>query len=231
MLDQRLRKHIKTKSEEINALVRTIKMNNSMEDQEFAQQDLAARLNLIETMIAEGRQTTERWGWTFVLWGIAYYVAIAWATVGHSYYAWPVTMIGTGILTAVIASRIGSKQPETTMGRAIWGTWIAVGVSLFVFCLSSSIAGRIDQQTFIAAVAAMLGTANAASGLLLKWKAQFGCAIVWWAAAGTAPFATVSQSSILFLVAIFLGQIVFGGYMMLSESRERKAAKSGAAHA
>ncbi|HEX4319415.1 MAG TPA: hypothetical protein VHZ52_00825 [Acidobacteriaceae bacterium] len=202
-------------------------MNANHENDELARQELAARLNLIETMIAEGRQTTERWGWTFVLWGIAYYVAIAWASLGHSNFAWPVTMVGTGILTGVIASRIGSREPETTMGRAIWATWIAVGISLFVFCICSSIAGRIDQQTFIAAVAAMVGTANAASGLVLKWKAQFACAIVWWATAAAAPFATVSQSSILFLVAIFLCQIVFGGYMMLSEARERKAAKSG----
>src|SRR5580658_8239183 len=193
------------------------------------EQELKDRLSLIEDMIAQGRRTTESWGWTFVLWGVAYYVAIAWATWGHSNLAWPVTMVATGLLTAVVASRMGSKEPDTTMGRAIWSIWIAVGVSLFVFCLCASIAGRIDQQTFIAAVAAMLGIANAASGMLLKWKAQFACALVWWAVAGSSPFATVSQSSILFLVAIFLCQIVFGGYMMFSESRERKAAKSGAA--
>ena len=40
--------------------------------------ELKDRLNLIETMIAEGRRTTESWGWVFVLWGLAYYVAIAW---------------------------------------------------------------------------------------------------------------------------------------------------------
>ena len=40
--------------------------------------ELKDRLSLIETMIAEGRRTTESWGWTFVLWGVAYYVAIAW---------------------------------------------------------------------------------------------------------------------------------------------------------
>ena len=48
-------------------------------------------------MIAEGRRTTESWGWTFVLWGVAYYVAIAWAALGHSTLAWPVTMIAAGI--------------------------------------------------------------------------------------------------------------------------------------
>lgn len=207
-------------------------MTNNAEEQDLARLELTARLSLIEAMIAEGRQTTERWGWTFVLWGVAYYVAIAWATWGHSNFAWPVTMVGTGILTGVIASRIGGKQPETTMGRAIWAIWLAVGISLFVFCLSASTAGRIDQQTFIAAVAAMLGTANAASSIILKWGAQFFFALVWWAAAAISCFATVTQSSIVFLTAIFFGQIVFGSYMMISESREKKASrKSGAAHA
>ena len=52
-------------------------MTGSMEEQE-----LKDRLSLIESMIAEGRRTTESWGWSFVFWGVAYYVAIAWADVG-----------------------------------------------------------------------------------------------------------------------------------------------------
>jgi uncharacterized membrane protein YfcA len=209
-------------------------VTTNAEQQELAKQELTARLSLIETMIAEGRQSTESWGWAFVLWGIAYYVAIGWATWGHSDLAWPVTMIGTAILTAIVASRVSDKQPETTMSRAIGAIWIAVGVSLFVFCLSAGIARRIDLQTFVAAVGAMLGTANAASSLILKWKAQFLCAIVWWTAAAVSCFVSVTQSSIVFLTAIFLAQIVFGVYMMLSEARERKAhdeRNSGAAHA
>jgi len=208
-------------------------MNTNQDAQELAKQELTARLSLIETMIAEGRQTTESWGWTFVLWGVAYYVAIAWSTWGHSNFAWPVTMIGTSILTAVVATRISRKQPETTMGRAIGAIWMAIGGSLFIFCLCASIAGRIDLQTFIAAVGAMLGAANAASSIILKWGAQFMCALVWWVAAAISCFASASQSSIVFLAAIFLCQIVFGGYMMLSEARERKSQeeKSGAAHA
>ena len=43
------------------------------------EQELNDRLALIERMIAEGRRTTESWGWTFVLWGVVYYVAIAWS--------------------------------------------------------------------------------------------------------------------------------------------------------
>jgi hypothetical protein len=208
-------------------------MTTNPEEQDLSKRELAARLSLIETMIAEGRQTTESWGWTFVLWGIAYYVAIAWSTWGHSNFAWPVTMIGTSILTAVFASRGRNRQPETTIGRAISAIWIGVGVSLFILCLCASIAGRIDVQTFVAVVAAMLGAANAISSIILKWKGQFACALVWWTAAGLSCFGTPAQSSVIGLVAIFLGQIVFGGYMMISEARERKSGErtSGAAHA
>jgi hypothetical protein len=51
--------------------------------------ELKDRLSLIESMIAEGRRTTESWGWTFVLWGVAYYVAIAWSAWGINVVRWP----------------------------------------------------------------------------------------------------------------------------------------------
>jgi hypothetical protein len=41
--------------------------------------ELADRLNLIESMISQGRCSLQRWSWNFLLWGVAYYVAIAWA--------------------------------------------------------------------------------------------------------------------------------------------------------
>ena len=199
----------------------------------FTEQELKDRLNLIEAMIAEGRQKTESWGWTFVLWGVAYYAAIAWSTWGHSNLAWPVTMIAAALITAIAASRQGGRGPETTMGRAIGGVWMAVGAALFIFCLCGSMGRHLDLQTFISAVSVMLGTANATSSLILRWKAQFAAALVWWAAAAIAPFGSEGQSEIVFLVTIFLGQIVFGVYMVLSEARERKAIarKSGTAHA
>ncbi len=57
--------------------------------------ELKDRLSLIETMIAEGRRTTESWGWTFVLWGASLLRGHFWAALGHSYLAWPVTMTAT----------------------------------------------------------------------------------------------------------------------------------------
>jgi hypothetical protein len=190
--------------------------------------DLNDRLSLIETMIAEGRRTTERWGWTFVLWGVAYYVAIAWSTLGHSNFAWPVTMIASGLLTAIPFSRKRQNQPETTIGRAIGAVWMAMGISLFTVLMSLSISGRYETHAFMAIIGAMLGTANATSSIILRWKLQFACAMAWWALAVTACFGSENLTSIAFLAAIFFCQIVFGIYCMIAESRK---ARQGELHA
>jgi hypothetical protein len=195
----------------------------------FEGQELKDRLNLIENMIAEGRRTTESWGWTFVLWGVAYYIAIAWSTWGKSTLAWPVTMIAAGVITGIVASRHTNSQPETTMGRAIGSIWIAMGISMFLLFMSMGISHRFEEHVFVAIIGAMLGMANATSSMILKWKMQFACAVVWWAAAVAACFGSENQSTIVFLAAIFFGQIVFGIYAMICESRRHRI--QGAAHA
>ncbi len=206
--------------------------------EQTSEQDLKERLNLISTMIAEGRRTTQSFSWTFILWGVAYFVAIAWATWGsgwamwgHNWVAWPVTMISTFVLTWILAIRKykGGHQPPTTMSRAISSIWIAMGLSMFILLFSMGMSGRADQQVFVAIIAAMLGTANAASGILLKWKQQFACAVVWWAAAVVSLFGSVAQSTVAFLAAILVCQIVFGIYGMMLEARVRKI--RGAVHA
>jgi hypothetical protein len=196
-------------------------MNGSAEEQ-----DLKDRLQLIEQMIAEGRRTTERWGWLFVFWGVAYYIAIAWADWGHSTIAWPVTMIVAAVLCSVLATRSMSRRPETTMGRAIGAVWIGMGISIFLLLMSLGVSGRYEPHTFLAIIGAMLGGSNATSSIVLKWKAQFGCAVVWWTAALIGVFGSDSAGLVAFLVAIFICQILFGIYGLLCEGR-----KHGGAHA
>jgi fatty acid desaturase len=197
------------------------------------EQELKERLNLIETMIAEGRRTTESWGWTFVLWGVAYYVAIAWGTLGQSNLAWPVTMIVTAILNGLLSSRVSRRHPETTIGRAMVAIWLGMGISIFVLMLSLGASGRLDVHVSAAIVGAMLGTANCTSSIILKWKTQFACAVVWWAAGIAACFTSDNVTSMIFLAAIFFCQIVFGIYGMIAEARKQKAmgAGRGASHA
>ena len=198
-------------------------MTESNEDQE-----LKDRLSLIETMIAEGRRTTQSYGWTFVLWGVAYYVAILWAGLGHGYLAWPVTMTVAAVLTGVIIARKRCTRPATTTARAIGSIWYAMGISLFILLMSLGYSGRADQHTFIAIMAAMLATANATSSMILKWKLQFACALVWWALTVYACFDKGKSLTIAFLAALFFCQIVFGIYGMIMEARRRT---QGAVHA
>ena len=194
--------------------------------------ELKDRLSLIENMIAEGRRTTESWGWTFVLWGVAYYVAILWAALGHSYLAWPVTMIAACMATGVVVSLKTRNQPSTKMGHAIGSIWAAVGISMFLLFLSLGISGRMDQHIMMAGVSSMLGIANAASSMILKWRMQFACALVWWALTVFACFGKGNALTVAFLAAIFFCQIVFGTYSMIRESRRRRQKGSqGAIHA
>jgi hypothetical protein len=184
--------------------------------------ELNDRLTLIQSMISEGRRTTESWGWTFLLWGVAYFVAIGWSAVGSSQIAWPVTMITAFLVSWIFAARKKSRQPSTTIGRAMSAIWVSMGISMFTLLLSFGMTGRYNFNIFVAIIGAMLGCSNATSSIILKWKQQFGCAIVWWLACIAACFGTQQQSMVAFLVAIFLCQIVFGIYAMMADARRQK---------
>jgi hypothetical protein len=197
--------------------------------EETSPQELTERLNMVEALIAEGRRTYESWGWTFVLWGVAYYVAFFWAAWGRFAYAWPVTVIAAALLTVVKFWR-RSNQPRTTLGRAIGSTWTAMGISMFILFDALGFGGHLtDARIFFAAASGMLGMTNAACSMMLKWKAEFACALVWWAAAVIASFGSMNAAVDAFLAAIFLCQIVFGTYAMILESKRRR--EHGAAHA
>ena len=200
-------------------------------------QDLKERVALIESMIAEGRRRTESWGWVFLLWGVAYYVAIGWATWGWGLtvwgrgnsWAWPVTMFAAFVATWVIGIGKAKGQPSTSIGRAVVAIWMSIGVSMFLLFPGLAIVGRLDEHAFVAILAALLGAANGASGIILRWKAMVGCAIVWWAAAAAACFGSITWVGSIFLAAIFLCQIAFGIYAMVMESR--RSGRRGVAHA
>ena len=193
--------------------------------------DLAERVRLIESMMTEGRRRQESWGWTFVLWGVAYYIAFFWSWLGRFAYAWPVTMIAAAVLTWVIFWRRRGRNPATTLGRAIGSTWTAMGLSMFIVLCAMGYSGRYSNgHTMIAAFAGMLGLTNAACSMTLRWKAQFFCALLWWATAVAACYCSDDLLLPIFLVAVFFGQIVFGGAMMISEYRQRKL-QNGVVHA
>ena len=201
---------------------------------EMDEKDLVERVKLIESMMAEGRRKTESWGWTFVLWGVAYDVAIFWAAWSikpwswpeslftGNHWAWPVTMFSTAALTMLIAMRKSAGKPNTAAGRAIASIWCSMGISMLLLFPALSMTQRIDHHSFIAIVAAMLGLANGACGLILRWRTELVCAVVWWAASVLACFGSEQQMMAVFLIAILVCQIVFGAYAMVLDARRRK---------
>ncbi len=200
-----------------------------MQDQ-ATERELTERLSLIENMIAEGRRHTESWGWAFVLWGVAYYLAIAWSEWGHSVWAWPATTLVAVIVTIVVASSKAGNHPQTTLGRAVGSIWIALGISMCLLFPALGLTGRLtDRHVFVAVTSAILGMANGASALIIRWKVQLACAAVWWLAAVAACFGTEAESTLVFLVAIFLCHIVFGIYGAIAEAQEHK--RRGPVHA
>ena len=185
--------------------------------------ELRERLELIEKMIASGRRQTESWGWTFLLWGIAFYVAIALRHLTHSGWAWPATMIAAGVITFLVAMRVKRSQPGTAMGRMMCSIWIGLGISMFLLFMSMTFNHMLYERVFVAVVCAMLGMANSISGITLKWKMQIACALAWWSASVAACFLNAYQSFLVFLVAIFFCQIVFGIYAVVRDSKRRNS--------
>jgi hypothetical protein len=87
---------------------------------------------------------------------------------------------------------------------------------------SLGMSGRSNSNLVVAVIGTLLGTANAASSMILKWRLQFGCAVIWWALAVISCLGTQRQSFIALLVANFFCQIVFGIYAMICEARRNK---------
>jgi hypothetical protein len=202
------------------------------------QQEASEQLAYIESMIREGRQTTSYWGWVFVLWGVAYLVAMTWAsalvTASIAIWAWPVTMTVTGLATGLISRWRNRGTPQTTKSRAIGGVWMAVGWGICLFAFPIILAHRFgDGHTFEGAIEVLLGVANIASGYLLKWKVQTAVGLIWWTAAVVTE---LTQSGLLlgiaFIAATLICNIGFGSYLMVMEARDKAKLRAGqVAHA
>lgn len=194
-----------------------------------SQAELLERIEVIESMIRDGQRTIEHWGWTQVLWGTAYLIAIAWTEMSsRPGLAWPVCMIAATILTIAIAGRRGPAVPGNTLKRALQGIWMALGISLFLFCFSLGASSHFQLNTMIAAVEVFLGAANFASALTLRWNLQAAVGVLWWAAGIATLF--VAQSLVLPILAgiTLVGMIGFGLYLMVRQSRDRRARASHA---
>ena len=193
------------------------------EHMQETQTELLSRLDLIETMLREGRSRTEYWGWVFVLWGAAYLIAIGWSySSAMPQLAWPVTMTAAGILTVILAIRKKRAKAQTPIARAISGIWTVVGTAIFTFCFAVAASGHMEAHSYIAAVELLIGVANCASCIILRWRVQFFVAVLWWGSAIATCFVSQQAIIMILLADTVLGFLGFGAYLMYCERRDRR---------
>ena len=184
--------------------------------------ELLQRLELMETMVAEGRRSTARAGWIFVLWGVVYFAAVGWCIfLPAPKLAWPVC-----IVAGVVILRMGkarqkrrSGSGESPQSRSIISVWQAMGVAVTLYAVGAALSHHITQPTYMAAILFFIGLAHATSAMILRWPAQGAVAAIWWVGGFASFFASNQVAGVIFLVATFFGQILFGLYAMMLERR------------
>jgi hypothetical protein len=173
---------------------------------------LEARLNLVETMIEEGRQTTESWGWVFLLWGAGPLLALLWtAQWPFSAWAWPVTTV-----ICVLLNGIGIKlhrrrgHARTVPMRSIGAVWLCAGLSVLFLGFGVAASPARDPHMVYAALFVLAAVAHATSGIILRWRLQFLVALVWWLSAALALALPANRLPLIAAFGLVLGNIAFG---------------------
>jgi hypothetical protein len=186
--------------------------------------ELVQRIELMETMIAEGRQATFRNGWIFVLWGLVDLagVALEWEHPGQV-WNWPVT-ISIGVIIQFIGlgmrRRSGRDCAANTQSRALSAIWGMMGVSLILYCFTANFMHRAGGPAYIAAIFMIIGFAHAASALILRWRMQGAVGALWWGGGLACFFAPWTWFVPIFCIEMLFGMVFFGLYAMLLEHRE-----------
>jgi hypothetical protein len=192
------------------------------------EREIGERIALIESMMREGRRRTEYWGWNFLLWGVAYLIAVGWSSfLPGRMLAWPITMILAVLLTVVIARRRMRHEPHTERSRALGMVWMAMGWGIFVFAFPAAYSGHFEAHSFMAAIEAMLGIAHVAAGSMLRWSTQIVVGALWWVAAIATCFVPGNNGvAYIFLAAVMVCNIGFGTYLMIREGRDKARARA-----
>jgi hypothetical protein len=185
--------------------------------------ELLQRLELMETMIAEGRRATGRYGWVFVLWGVVYFAAMGWVVfLPHKNWAWVTCVLVGYAFNHAFMKRQRAYGDKTPRSRAIAAVWIAMGISIWIYGIGAGIGNHLWLASYVAPILIFLGMANAISAMILRWKVQGVAAAIWYAGGFATFFATQRQSIAIFLTATFFGMILFGLYAMMQERQRAK---------
>jgi hypothetical protein len=186
--------------------------------------DLVARLDLMEAMIAEGRQATGRCGWIFVLWGVIVLTGLAleWTHPGRI-WNWPL-VISLGWVLQFAGLFWERRRGEHrcgpgSKGRVMSAIWGMMGVTLGLYCFTGIFTHHAGGIAYLAAIFMIIGFAHAASAIVLRWRAQGIVAAMWWAGGVVTFFVAGFWLLAIFAVEMLFGMVFFGLYMMFLDRR------------
>jgi hypothetical protein len=199
-------------------------MTNPESEDGTTRDDLMQRLALMESMIAEGRRSTTRCGWIFVLWGLVDIGGMFWEWERPSYWIWP-TVLATGFAVMFLIQARQKRRPAgcvNMQGRTINAIWSMMGLATTLYVAAGMVRHLAWQYSYIAAIFMMVGLAHAISAMVLRWRAQGLVAGLWWAG-GIAMFFAHSGNEIfvIFPLEMFFGMVLFGLYGMMLDRRDR----------
>lgn len=182
--------------------------------------ELMERLDIVESMIKEGRRANRYFGWVLVLWGAGFLAAQAWTLrAGTSAYPWPVVMGLCAVINVFFMRRKPYRGNMTASGQAIAAAWIVVAVALSltgtVGHITRSLTG--PPEKFVMFI--LLGAAHAISGLITRWRLQQLNAAGFWLAGIALLLLPAGWVWPVWFSWLAVGQIAFGLYLMMLERR------------
>ena len=190
-----------------------------------SREEIVQRIELMESMVAEGRRFTARCGWIFVLWGVVDLAAMSWRylqpdSLWVGQWAWPICLVAGAVLT-LIGRALQGRQQNCIRGlrcRSVEAVWGMMGLALAIYITGAMVRHLTWQYSYVAGLLIIIGMAHAISAVILRWRMQGVVAAIWWAGA-IAAFCVRSNGGvqrIMFLEMVF-GMILFGVYAMVLE--------------
>jgi hypothetical protein len=191
--------------------------------EESDRSELLTRLRLIEEMMSEGRRTTQRWGWMFLLWGLGPLAAMFWEDrLAYPALAWPVVMAACVIVNgAVLRARRRRGEARTAVTHAVSAVWGSAGATVLMLALGAAWSGALDFRALCVALFALAAVAHSATSVILKWTPQFLAALVWWAAGLAAFLVPAADLHLLTAAALLFGNVAFGAWLTHREWSRR----------
>jgi hypothetical protein len=200
-----------------------MRMTNMEREDGTTREDLVQRVALMEEMIAEGRKSTVRFGWVFLLWGLIDLAGVGWDQIQPDFrWVWPITISAGFVLQFIILAlrrKRGQRCGGSMRGRSVAAVWRMMGLTVLLYVVAAIVQHKAGQISYIAAILMFVGMAHAISALILRWLAQ-GIVAGVWLAGGIATF-FVPRSYVLgvFIAEMCFGMILFGLYAMWLEHR------------